>query len=106
MSRTMIVYFVSVLVMWVPAAVVLRRAARGSRTEQILGGLLMAVIWPLSMPVLSWTTLHRARTGSARSRRSRIVGGARYVHRLPTDFPMTREVPAWPGPDDARRAAR
>jgi hypothetical protein len=57
MSRTMIVYFVSVLVMWLPAAFACRRALRGNLAEQLVGGLLVAVVWPLAMPALSWTTL-------------------------------------------------
>jgi hypothetical protein len=59
MSRTMIVYFASVLVMWIPAAYAVRRALRGNLAEQLVGGLLMAVVWPLAMPALSWSTLNR-----------------------------------------------
>lgn len=59
MSRTMVLYFASVLVMWVPAMLAVRKALRGNLTEQLLGGLLMAVVWPLAMPALSWTTLNR-----------------------------------------------
>jgi hypothetical protein len=59
MSRTMIVYFASVLVMWIPAAYAVRRALRGNLAEQLVGGLLIAVVWPLAMPALSWSTLNR-----------------------------------------------
>lgn len=59
MSRTMVLYFASVLVMWVPAAFAVRRALRGDLAEQLVGGLLMAVVWPLAMPALSWTSLGR-----------------------------------------------
>jgi hypothetical protein len=59
MSRTMVLYFASVLVMWIPAAFAVRRGLRGDLAEQLLGGLLVAVVWPLAMPALSWTTLNR-----------------------------------------------
>ncbi len=59
MSRTMILYFASVLVMWVPAVLAVRHALRSNLTEQLVGGLLMAVVWPLAVPALSWTTLSR-----------------------------------------------
>ena len=59
MSHTMVVYFAVALVSWIPAAVAFRRKLRGNLAEQIVGGLLMAVVWPLAMPALSWTTLNR-----------------------------------------------
>ena len=57
MTKT--VYFVSVLVMWVPVAFVVRRTFRGSITQIVVGGLLMAVAWPFAMPVLSSITMSR-----------------------------------------------
>lgn len=63
MSRTMVVYFATVLVMWIPAAIAVRKALRGNLAEQLVGGLLMAVVWPLAMPALSWTTLNRRADG-------------------------------------------
>ena len=63
MSRTMVVYFVTVLVMWIPAAIAVRKGLRGNLAEQLVGGLLMAVVWPLAMPALSWTTLNRRTDG-------------------------------------------
>ena len=59
MSKTMWMYFASVLVMWIPAALAVRQTLRGHLGEQLLGGLLMAVVWPLAMPALSWTSLRR-----------------------------------------------
>ena len=59
MSHTMMtVYFVSVLVMWVPLAFAVRRAFRGTVTDILVGGL-MAVVWPFALPVLSSITLSR-----------------------------------------------
>ena len=57
MSRTMVLYFASVLVIWVPSTLAVRKVIRGRLAEQLLAGLLMAVIWPLAMPALSWTAM-------------------------------------------------
>jgi hypothetical protein len=57
MSRTMWVYFASVLVMWIPAALAVRRGLDGRLSEHVLCGLLMAVVWPIAVPALSWTAL-------------------------------------------------
>jgi hypothetical protein len=58
MSQTKTVYFVSVLVMWVPLTFAVRRAFRGIVTEILVGGL-MAVVWPFAIPVLSSITMSR-----------------------------------------------
>jgi hypothetical protein len=65
MSRTMVVYFACVLVMWVPAALAVRSVLRGGVTEQLVGGLLVATVWPVSIPALSWTTLSGRRRQAA-----------------------------------------
>ena len=71
MSRTMVVYFACVLVMWVPAAFAVRSVLRGDVTEQLVGGLLVATVWPVSIPALSWTTL----SGRRRQAAARAVAG-------------------------------
>jgi hypothetical protein len=45
-------YFLATLVAWIPAAFALRAAGTQGRLEQLVGGLLVALAWPLSLPAL------------------------------------------------------
>jgi hypothetical protein len=44
-------YSLAALIAWAPAAVALRTAGH-DRLEQIVGGLLVALAWPFSLPAL------------------------------------------------------
>jgi hypothetical protein len=52
----MVLYFLSVIVVWVPATIAVRRLT-GTFAERLIGGLLVATVWPLSLPVLSLSVL-------------------------------------------------
>jgi hypothetical protein len=45
-------YFTAAAIAWLPLALALRRSGAETRLEQVLEGLLVAIVWPLSVPAL------------------------------------------------------
>jgi hypothetical protein len=66
LSRTMIVYFLMVVVISVPGVLAMRRVPRDNLVEQVIGGVLVAVVWPVAIPVLSLSKLNRVRQNATR----------------------------------------
>ncbi len=54
------VYILGTLVAWVPAALAVRRSGRPLR-ESAVAGLLVAVVWPLSLPFIGASLASRTR---------------------------------------------
>ena len=70
MSKTMVLYLLSVLLMWLPASLAIRRSAPdGARSERVIGAALLAVVWPLALPALSLSRVVAARSQTVSSSR-------------------------------------
>ena len=66
--RAMVIYFGATLGAWVPATMLLHRfSGPGDRLERVVGGLFVAIAWPLTMPALSFSMLPKRRVVSAPS---------------------------------------
>ena len=61
MSHTMVVFFASVAIAWFPAAWTLRRFTRQQLVEIVFGAGLVAVAWPITLPVLVISAVRTAR---------------------------------------------
>ena len=59
MSRTMVLYLASVPVMWIPGTLAVHGALKRNFAAQVLGGLLVAVVWPFAMPVVASISMSR-----------------------------------------------
>jgi hypothetical protein len=59
----MAVYFITALAVWAPASLLLRRVTGpADRIEQVVGGLFVAVGWPVTMVALSASVLAKRRS--------------------------------------------
>ena len=56
MSKTMVLYFLSVLVMWLPAYVQVRHTTTGGGlVERAITASMLAIVWPLAVPAVELT---------------------------------------------------
>jgi hypothetical protein len=60
MSNSVLVYAVAAMLFWAPAALLLhRRMSQMKLVEQVAAGLMVALGWPLTMPLLGWSRIGR-----------------------------------------------
>ncbi len=81
--RAMAVYFVTALAVWAPASLLLRRVTGpADRVEQVVGGLFVAVGWPVTMVALSACALAKRRSGHVSAADANLGS---LPHRLPLE---------------------